>query len=214
MDKKKKIQMMVGMIAFLLCGILYLGKNGVQKEERTVTEHFADSRENQEEEGPKDTSEPVGEEAGKAADGTVYIHICGAVKKPGVYTFAEEPHMIDVVKRAGGFTKKADQTSVNLAERVADGTQLVIAAKGSRKESKEEPRSHSGSSASGISDRVNINTATEQELMTLSGIGESKATQIVTYRTTHGAFHKIEDIMNISGIKEGVFSKIKDYITV
>lgn len=215
MDKKKKLQMMVGMIAFLLCGILYLGMNGGQKEERTVTEHFADAAGTPAAEGQDDTSDSVKKGAGGAADEVlVYIHICGAVKKPGVYTFAEEPHMIDVVKRAGGFTKKADQTSVNLAERVADGTQLVIAAKGSRKKTKEEQSSHHGSSASGTSDRVNINTATEQELMTLSGIGESKATQIVTYRTTHGAFHKIEDIMNISGIKEGVFSKIKDYITV
>ena len=61
---------------------------------------------------------------------------------------------------------------------------------------------------------MNINTATKEELMTIGGIGESKATQIISYRETNGPFQKIEDIMNISGIKEGIFSKIKDYITV
>ena len=64
------------------------------------------------------------------------------------------------------------------------------------------------------SGKVNINTASKEELMTLSGIGESKAAQILTYRETIGRFAKIEDIKNISGIKDGVFSKIKDYITV
>lgn len=214
MDKKKKIQMVAGIAVFLLCGILYLGMNGGQKENHMVTEHFADSAGGSGEGGSQNTTEPAKGKSGDKDYASVYIHICGAVKKPGVYTFAQEPHVIDVVERAGGFTKKADRTSVNLAERVADGTQLVIATKGGKKSAKEESGSHFESSASGVSGKVNINTATEQELMTLSGIGESKARQIVAYRTSHGAFHKIEDIMNISGIKEGVFSKIKDYITV
>lgn len=215
MDKKKKIQMIVGMLVFLLAGILYLGMNDRQEKSETVTEHFADQAEERPKESDRSTSDPVQKESGGAADGTlVYIHICGAVKKPGVYTFAEEPHIVDVVKQAGGFTKKADQTSVNLAERVADGTQLVIASKNRAPVTKEDSGSHHESSGSDTSGKVNINTASEQELMTLSGIGESKASQIVAYRTSHGAFQKIEDIMNISGIKEGVFSKIQDFITV
>ena len=62
--------------------------------------------------------------------------------------------------------------------------------------------------------RVNLNTASAEQLMKLSGIGESKAAQIISYREKNGAFKKIEDIMNITGIKEGVFGKIKDDITV
>lgn len=212
MDKKKKIQMIAGVIVFLVCGVLYLSMSSGQKENTTVTEHFADSGEKGQQEGttPKTTTDKSDQGTEKTP---VYIHICGAVRKPGVYTFAKEPHGIDVVKRAGGFTKKADKTSVNLAELVTDGTQLVIAVKDSKK-APTDKQSSGYKSDSHRADCVNINTATEQELMTLSGIGESKASQIVSYRTAHGAFHKIEDIMNISGIKEGVFSKIKDYITV
>lgn len=204
MDKKKKIQMILGVMAFLLFGILYLGLNGRQGSGEVVTGHFSDGiKETEKSEIPEKTDSSM-----------VYVHICGAVKKPGVYTFQSEPHIIDVVERAGGFTKKADSSSVNLAERVADGTQLVIRKKGEKKRAKEERSSHDKSSGSDVSDKVNINTASTEELMTLSGIGESKAAQIVSYRETNGAFQKIEDIMNISGIKEGVFSKIKDYISV
>lgn len=213
-NKKEKYQLILGILFFLLAGILYLGQNGGQKKNGITTGHFADSADGQqkkEQTNQKPVQTSVGEKTNRS---TVTIHICGAVKKPGVYTFQGEPHIVDVVRKAGGFTKKADQTSVNLAERAADGTQLVISAKGKHKVTNEEPNSHSESSGSGLSGKVNINTASEQELMTLSGIGESKASEIVSYRKTNGAFHQIEEIMNISGIKEGVFSKIKDYITV
>lgn len=204
MKKKKKIQIILGVMAFFLAGILYLGLNGRQESGEVVTGHFTDGAgESVKEDDPEQTASSV-----------VYVHICGAVKKPGVYTFPSEPHIIDVVKQAGGFTKKADSSSVNLAEKVADGTQLVVTEKRAEEKANEEQSSHEKSSASGGSDKVNINTASAEELMTLSGIGESKAAQIVSYRESNGAFQKIEDIMKISGIKEGVFSKIKDYITV
>ena len=204
MSKKKKIQIILGVISFLLAGILYLGLNGRQESGEVVTGHFTD-------EASESAKSDVPEQT---ASSVVYVHICGAVKKPGVYTFPSEPHIIDVVEQAGGFTKKADSASVNLAEKVADGTQLVVAEKGAEKKTNEEQSSHEKSSGSDVSDKVNINTASAEELMTLSGIGESKAAQILSYRETNGAFQKIEDIMKISGIKEGVFSKIKDCITV
>lgn len=151
----------------------------------------------------------------------VYIHICGEVKKPGVYTFPAEPRLVEVVEKAGGFTKKADQASVNQAERVSDGSQITIAAKQMGKAAGGGQGDFSGNGSSGGASagdgqpgKVNINTATKEELMTLNGIGEAKAVQIVSYRESNGAFKKIEEIMNISGIKDGVFSKIKDYITV
>lgn len=206
MPKKKKIQLILGVMAFLLSGTLYLGLHQRQESHEVVTEHLTDAGAEQQGDSGV-TSAPAEKQSAK-----VYIHICGAVKNPGVYTFAAEPHVIDVVERAGGFTRRADATSVNLAESVPDGTQLVIARRDKKKAANEEQSSHHD--ASGASDKVNINTASQEELMTLSGIGESKAAQIVSYREANGRFQKIEDIMNISGIKEGVFSKIKDYITV
>nr|MCR5690617.1 helix-hairpin-helix domain-containing protein [Eubacterium sp.] len=139
-----------------------------------------------------------------AKDSKIYIHILGAVKKPGVYVFDQEPRLIKVVKKAGGFTKKADRTSVNLAQIVTDGTQLKVEEKAGDKESKDQKSE---------SQKVNINTADAEELMTITGVGQAKANQIIAYREENGSFHTIEDIMNISGIKEGVFNTIKDFIT-
>lgn len=207
MDKKKTIQMVMGVIAFLILGCVYLVRNTSPESQTVVTEEFSGAT-------PANDREKGLQETGKAEPSSaaprIYIHICGEVKRPGVYTFAKEPRVVDVIEKAGGFTKRARQDCVNMAEAVADGTQLVIASKertgGAGNEQKEQDK--------GDSNKININSASKEELMTLSGIGESKATQILSYRESNGRFLQIEDIMKISGIKEGVFSKIKDYITV
>ena len=123
----------------------------------------------------------------------------------------------ELVDAAGGFTENAARESVNLASKVSDGMQITIY-------NKEEAASlpagsgaaggntgQGGTSGSGL---VNLNTATKEELMTLKGIGEAKAEDIIRYREKSGGFKKIEDIMKISGIKEAGFQKIKDDITV
>lgn len=108
---------------------------------------------------------------------------------------------------AGGFTKDAAEEAVNLAEPVTDGMQVIIPTKEAEQQKKtEEVRSRSG--------MVNINTATAEELCSLPGVGESRAQDIITYRTKHGAFQTIEEIMQVSGIKEGLFEKIKDKIYI
>lgn len=204
MDKKKKIHVVIGVIAVLACGIIYIAMNNTQPVEKEVeTEQFADGSVN---EGKQPGKAKETEKTAKA-DGSVYIHICGEVKKPGVYVFSTAPRLVEVVKHAGGFTKKADTSAVNQAESVTDGSQIRIPAR----QSKRSVEKAQDSTSKG---KVNINTASREELMTLNGIGESKASQIIDYRETNGAFEKIDDIMNITGIKEGVFSKIKDNIIV
>ena len=194
-DNKNKLKMVLLIGAFFLCGVLYFSLNAGSKKDRSG-----------ETKGKKETSD-------SKTEAVVYIYICGEVKNPGVYTFAKEPHFIDVVEKAGGFTKKADKLSVNLAEVVKDGTQLTIEKKRKREAAQEEQSSH-GMSSADEAGKINLNTASAEQLMKLSGIGESKAAQIISYREKNGAFKKIEDIMNITGIKEGVFGKIKDDITV
>ncbi len=147
----------------------------------------------------------------------VYVYICGEVANPGVYELSEDSRIYEAVDAAGGFTENAARESVNLASKVSDGMQITIY-------NKEEAASllavsgavggnngQGGTSGSGI---VNLNTATKEELMTLKGIGEAKAEEIIRYREKSGGFKKIEDIMKISGIKEAGFQKIKDDITV
>lgn len=216
MNKKEKIRLLLGVTAAVICGILYFYFSAAGGEEtgEIITGSFSDALPAQTE-SSEDTVPADLKESGDSP-GEVCIYICGAVKKPDVYRFEQEPRIVDVVKKAGGFTKKADRDAVNLAERVTDGMQLVIPVRGAGGQSGAKYREDTGSGENvqggNISARVNINTASREELMTLSGIGESKADQILSYREENGRFEKIEDIMNISGIKEGVFAKIKDRI--
>ena len=104
-------------------------------------------------------------------------------------------------------TEGAAGTYLNLAETVSDGQKIEVPWV-------EMAQTLEEAAAEGTSGLVNLNRATEAELMTLSGIGESKAKEIIRYLESKGGFQKPEDLMNIPGIKEGVFNKIRDQITV
>ncbi len=134
---------------------------------------------------------------------TAFVHICGEVVYPGVYEVAADARVCDVLLLAGGFTDEAEADSVNMAQYVFDGMQVVI------------PSENSQIAEMGTSSgKINLNTATKEELCTLPGIGESRAEDIIAYRTTHGGFSTIEEIMQVSGIKNAVYSRIKDLIWV
>ena len=138
---------------------------------------------------------------------TIYVHICGEVAKPGVYQLTEGSRIVDAVTAAGGFTEYAAEEAVNLAEIVTDGMQIVIP-------DREEADAAAKELAEKMAGLVDLNTATKEQLMELPGIGASKAEDIVRYREESGGFHSIEEIMNVPGIKEAGFQKIKDRIGV
>ena len=133
----------------------------------------------------------------------ICVFVCGAVNDAGVYMFREGSRIFEAIEAAGGFSEDAAEEALNQAEVLQDEMKLYVP-------TVEELQSQSESTDG----KVNINTATKDELMELPGVGEAKAMQIISYRETHGLFTKIEDIMSISGIKEGLFEKIKEYITV
>ena len=163
---------------------------------------------------------------------TLVVHICGAVSAPGVYELPAGSRIIDAVEAGGGFLPEADEACCNLAEEIVDGCQIYIMTKSeSCAEGQTEKKAgiqtspdsdmqttdrnvRSNSTTALENGLVNLNTADVAALMTLPGIGESRAKAIISYREQHGAFAKIEDIMKISGIKQAAFSKIKDKITV
>lgn len=163
---------------------------------------------------------------------TLVVHICGAVSAPGVYELPAGSRIIDAVEAGGGFLPEADEACCNLAEEIVDGCQIYIMTKtescADGQTEKKAGIQTSPDSDMQTTDRnvrsnsapalenglVNLNTADVAALMTLPGIGESRAKAIISYREQHGAFAKIEDIMKISGIKQAAFSKIKDKITV
>jgi len=137
----------------------------------------------------------------------VYIHICGEVVSPGVYQVPADSRIYDVLLLAGGFTGEAAVEAVNLAKPVIDGMQIIIPSVEELQQEKEAlDRQRAG--------MVNINNASVDELCTLPGVGESRAADIVAYRNTHGAFETIEEIMQVSGIKEGLYEKIQSKIYV
>ncbi len=161
--------------------------------------------------------EAGGEE--QAAEASCYVHICGEVVSPGVYKLPEGSRIFEAVEMAGGFTEAAASSWLNLAQVITDGMKIVVP-------SEAELDAAGGYSvfadsgaalppeASADSGKVNINTADKEMLMTLKGIGEARAEDIIRYREESGPFQTIEDIMKVSGIKEAAFDKIKDDITV
>lgn len=142
------------------------------------------------------------EEESEAQD-SIFVFVCGAVRSAGVYEMPVGSRVFEAVQMAGGFSEDAAVSQINQAEVLEDETRLYIPTISEMTEKKSEDDG-----------KVNINTAAKEELMTLPGVGEAKAALIIQYREEHGSFQAIEDIMSISGIKEGLFGKIKDYIKV
>ncbi len=156
------------------------------------------------EEGPLE-EETVLEESVK----TIFVQLTGEVKNPGVYEVKVGSRVFQVIEQAGGLTKEASLKNINQAAIVEDEQEIYVY---SRKELKQlEEAQEQEESSDG---KINLNRASKEELMTLPGIGQSKAELIVQYREETGKFSNINDIMKINGIKEGVFQKVKDYITV
>lgn len=155
----------------------------------------------------------------QAGTGSVcVVHICGAVKNPGVYELPEGSRIMDAVTAGGGFLETADQSACNLAEKVTDGCQIYIMTLEESSQTGQPPeagiRQPSAGAQAAASGLVDLNTADAAALKTLPGIGDSRAEAIIAWREENGGFSCIEDIMKVSGIKEGAFRKIKERITV
>ena len=225
-DHKKKI---LTAAAFLIAAGLVFGLTGSRDSARELDDTGAivmnsgGNREPGEQAEDKNISAPENNtpedrrDVGNSEKSGIYVYICGEVINPGVYELSGDSRIYEAVDAAGGFTENAARECVNLASKVSDGMQITIYNREEAASLQADSASvggnagKSGTSGSGL---VNLNTATKEELMTLKGIGESKAEDIIRYREKSGGFKKIEDIMKISGIKEAGFQKIKDNITV
>ncbi len=141
----------------------------------------------------------------------VPVYVCGAVCNPGVYYVDSTALKQEALDLAGGFTSDAAIDYINLAEMVVSGEKIYFPY---TYELEEGYNMQPEQTDSGSSRYVNINTATKEQLMTLPGIGESKAEAIIKYREKNGPFQNVQDITKIPGIKEGVYNNIKDHIVV
>ena len=162
----------------------------------------------------------------------IYVDVCGAVANPGVFQLAAGSRVFQAIEAAGGYLPEAALTCVNRAGVLTDGQQLYILTQEEMERQGLDPAEMAGASDGQMNgsagtgqntgmaaqvqqdNRININTADEVQLTTLTGIGATRAQAIIAYREENGPFAAIEDIMNVQGIKEGTFAKIKDEIVV
>lgn len=141
-------------------------------------------------------------------EGKIAVYIAGEVKNPGVYYIAENTRLNDLIEECGGLTSDADLTDINLAEKLNDSDKVVIP----RISNKIENEDNSSSQDDG-NGRININTASKEELKTLNGVGDTLANNIIEYRKQN-KFESVEDILNVNGIGESKYNTIKEYICV
>ena len=158
-------------------------------------------------------------------EGKIVVHITGAVQKKGILVLQEGARIADAIDSAGGNTETADLDEVNLAYVLQDGQKIYIPSKEDKAklENKAYITSESGNNVilqtvstekNGGNGKVNINTATQNELENLPGIGPSIASRIIEYREQNGKFNKIEDLQNVKGIGDAKFNNIKEYVIV
>lgn len=143
------------------------------------------------------------------------VYIAGAVKHPGLYRYCGKARISDAIEAVGGFAKNAAKDAINLARILQDGEQITVPTKKeAAKDTHNKNQADTQSTQTNGTALININTASTDELMTLPGVGQAKANLIIEYRTQNGSFSNKDDLMKISGIKEGVYNKIKDLITI
>lgn len=151
-------------------------------------------------------------EADNFATTDIFVHVTGAVAKPGVYAAEVGSRVFDIVAMAGGFTKKADQASVNLARLVSDGEQLLVFERAS--EAKSASTSSNTSVGSTAGTLVSLNRATLSELEELPGVGPTLAQRIIDWRSANGGFKSLEDLLEVGGIGDKLFAGIQGKVAL
>ena len=196
-EKKRWAAVILGICLLCLsgCGLPDLFSDPETQETEFIFQAFAES------------STDV--DAEDTTEGTIFVYIVGEVLHPGVYEILQHDRLEAVVNAAGGFTEDAEPASVNLARTVTDGEQIVVLSRAAYAAAGAAIGSN-GDASSGL---VNINTANEKELATLPGIGTTRAQAIIAHRNKYGPFETIEDIMQVSGIKQAAFEQIRERIT-
>ena len=208
-------------ILVILTGCL----NGCEKKEETSgikeisLEEDGEEASSGEEDSPEKTGEETREKGQEPEQETdaIFVYVCGQVAAPGVYELSAGARVYQAIERAGGTLEGASPESLNLAQQAEDGQKIYVPSK-EEAEAGTFPQDDSWGAASSSREqgggKVNLNTADLEELMTLTGIGQTRAEAIITYREEEGAFQAPEDIMKVDGIKEGIYEKLKDEITV
>ena len=204
MEQKRLLSIIAGVVAILM--IIFVGRevmNSPKKENVMVTNAVHTTR--------------VEVESTTTMPQNCYVDIKGEVLRPGVYEFSCESRIQEVIKKAGGFTEEADETKINLAQKITDQMQIIVPKLNASQDGGvigEDSKTNQKSPSSSKQGIVNINTATLEELQTLKGIGKKKAEAILQYRKEHGAFHSKEDLLQVKGIGKKALEAIESQVSV
>ncbi len=210
-NKKQKILLII-IISIITLGIIYYSQIVKTSEEFDIDEQNLEIVENKTEEKTEDIDQVA----------KIIVHVSGAVKQEGIVELEENSRVADAIELAGGVREDAYMKDVNLAELLEDGMKIYIPSKEEVENQKESGNYVGNTNTSNknttdkndLNSKVNINTATKEELDTLPGIGESTANKIINYREENGKFKSIEEIKEVSGIGDSKFEQIKDLIEI
>ncbi|MPQ42473.1 helix-hairpin-helix domain-containing protein [Clostridium tarantellae] len=206
MKKREKIIGSVALLVILaifLC-IGYINTRPERLTEADMEKMFIDTKPKSEEKSKEDSN----------SKNSITVEIKGEVNKPDVYIVEEEFRIYQLIELAGGVTLEADINSINRASTLTDGQCVIIGNINNETQNNIASVNTMNNVESISGGKVNINSASKDELMTLTGVGESKAQAIISYREKSGAFKKVEDLQNVDGIGEKTVEKLKDSITV
>ena len=244
-DSRKAIITGAGVIIFLLAGVLTMfmtSDNNNKPEKIPVQVQQVNNQVNQENNKPENLETPANNNKQEIIKQEIksdyFIYVTGAVKKPGVYKLSDDSRIFQAIDAAGGFTSKADQTSINLAERLMDGMHIHIAQKGAAQPRPTQPQqliripgvqenniiklqpvqvsqvNKQANNANNNNNLIDVNNASVEELQKLNGIGPALAKRIIEYRQSHGKFTKPDDLIQVKGIGPAKLKKMKDQILI
>lgn len=212
-NKKTKILLII-LIAIMAIGISYYAYQNEKESQNIIEQQNLEIEENKQEESSKETEK-------------IIVHVSGAVQNEGVIELEKNSRIADAIEKAGGFREDAYTKDVNLAYKLEDGMKIYIPTMEEKEnekanvivESNIETENNNNSYSNtdegkNVNSKVNINTASKEELDTLPGIGPSTAEKIINYRKEKGKFKSIEEIKDVSGIGDSKYENIKDMIEI
>lgn len=211
--KQYKIALGLGLLGVIAAGFILLqGRDQGETDVQQLTEQTSSSSSYMNEKSNKSNEISQTE----TEDQLVTVDVKGAVKKPGVYQLQSNSRVHDALEKAGGLTDEADLKSVNQAQKLSDEAVVYVAKVGEN--AVDVTASAPASATSGTNQTksalVNLNTATEADFQTISGIGQKRAQDIIAYREANGRFKSVDELKNVSGIGAKTLEKLKEYVTV
>ena len=209
--KQYKIALSLGLLGAIVAGFILLqGRDQGGTDVQQLTEQTSSSSSYKDEKSNNEISQADTE------DQLVTVDVKGAVKKPGVYQLQSNSRVHDALEKAGGMTEEADLKSINQAQKLSDEAVVYVAKVGENAVDVTTSAPANATSGTGQtkSALVNLNTATEADFQTISGIGQKRAQDIIAYREANGKFKSVDDLKNVSGIGAKTLEKLKEYVPV